>query len=103
MLIVAALIIQTALIIGLLHEHRYRRTAESVSRRAMDKLADLNRVATAGELTAAIAHEVSQPLAAMVTNANAGLRWLNNKTPDLDEVRAAMQNVSSVMVTVLVR
>ena len=47
----------------------------------MAKLADLNRVATAGELTAAIAHEVSQPLAAMVTNANAGLRWLNNKTP----------------------
>lgn len=61
----------------------------------MAKLADLNRVATAGELTAAIAHEVSQPLAAMVTNANAGLRWLNNKTPDLDEVRATMQNVVS--------
>jgi signal transduction histidine kinase len=95
MLIVAALIIQTALIIGLLHEHRYRRSAESVSRRAMDKLADLNRVATAGELTAAIAHEVSQPLAAMLTNANAGLRWLNNKTPDLDEVRAAMNRVVS--------
>ena len=61
----------------------------------MDKLADLNRVATAGELTAAIAHEVSQPLAAMLTNANAGLRWLNNKTPDLDEVRAAMNRVVS--------
>ena len=52
-------------------------------------------VATAGELTASIAHEIKQPLAAMVTNANAGLRWLAKETPDLDETRDAMQNVVS--------
>jgi PAS domain S-box-containing protein len=58
-------------------------------------LAHMNRVATAGELSAAIAHEVNQPLAAMVANAHAGLRWLANKTPDLDEARAALKAVIS--------
>ena len=55
----------------------------------------MNPVATAGELTASIAHEIKQPLAAMVTNANAGLRWLAKETPDLDETRKAMTNVVS--------
>jgi signal transduction histidine kinase len=91
--IAAALLIQTALIIRLLYEHRHRRTAEAVSRSAIRKLAHMNRIATAGELTASIAHEVNQPLGAMVANANAGLRWLSNKTPDLDEARAALQRV----------
>jgi signal transduction histidine kinase len=95
MLIAATLLFQTMLIIGLFYEHRRRRSAESVSRIAMTKLADLNRVATAGELTAAIAHEVNQPLAAMVANANAGLRWLANKVPDLDEARTAMNRIVS--------
>ena len=81
-LIAAALLIQTMLIFGLLFEHRRRRSAEASSIAAMTRLADLNRVATAGELTASIAHEIKQPLAAMVTNANAALRWLMNKTPD---------------------
>jgi signal transduction histidine kinase len=44
-------------------------------------------------MAASIAHEVKQPLAAMVTNAKAGLRWLTNKTPDLDEVHVALQGV----------
>ena len=55
----------------------------------------MNRVATAGELTASIAHEIKQPLAAMVTNANAGLRWLAKETPDLAETREVMKNVVS--------
>ena len=54
-------------------------------------LAHMNRVATAGELTASIAHEVSQPLAAMVANANAGLRWLTKR--NLDEVHAALMHI----------
>jgi signal transduction histidine kinase len=93
MLIAAVLVIQTTLLIALFYEHRRRGTAEAASRSAIGKLADLNRVATASELTAAIAHEVSQPLAAMVTGANAGLRWLTNKTPDLDRARSAVKNV----------
>ena len=87
--------IQTTMIIGLFYERRRRRDAESTSRSAMGKLAHMNRIATAGELTASIAHEVNQPLAAMVTNANAALRWLNNKTPDLSEVSAALNGVVS--------
>ena len=91
MLIAAALLIQTTLIFGLFYEYRRRRNAEAVSRSAMGKLAHMNRVATAGELSASIAHEVNQPLAAMVANANAGLRFLTRATPDLDEARAALK------------
>jgi signal transduction histidine kinase len=46
-----------------------------------------------GEMTASIAHEVNQPLAAIVANGNAGLRWLASKTPDLDEVQASLERV----------
>jgi signal transduction histidine kinase len=95
MLIAAALLIQTTLIVGLFYQFRRRRKAEAVSRSAMGKLAHMNRVATAGEMTASIAHEVSQPLAAMAANASAGLAWLLNKAPDLDQVRAALESVVS--------
>jgi signal transduction histidine kinase len=61
----------------------------------MGKLAHMNRVATAGELSASIAHEVNQPLAAIVANANAGLRFLASSTPDLEEARAALESVVS--------
>jgi signal transduction histidine kinase len=91
--IAAVLLIQTVLIIGLLYQRRRRREAEATSRGIMAKLSQMNRFATAGELTASIAHEVSQPIAAMVTNANAGLRWLTNATPDLDEALAAFGRV----------
>jgi signal transduction histidine kinase len=87
--------IQTILILVLFYEHRRRRNAESASPSAMGKLANMNLVATAGELTASIAHEVNQPLGAMVANANAGLRWLGRPSPDLDEVRAALERVVS--------
>ena len=50
---------------------------------------------TMDAMAASIAHEVKQPLAAMVANANAGLRWLTKKTPDLDEVHAALKGVVS--------
>jgi signal transduction histidine kinase len=44
-------------------------------------------------MAASIAHEINQPLGAMVTNANAALRWMANATPDLDEVRAALERI----------
>ena len=94
MLIAAALAIQTTLIVWLYYEHRRRRYAEANSRKALAKFADMNRVATAGELTASIAHEIKQPLAAMVTSAKAGLRWLaKENSSDLDETREAMKDV----------
>ncbi len=57
------------------------------------ELAQVSRVMTLGELTASIAHEVNQPLAAVVTNAQAGLRWLALETPRLDEARAAVERI----------
>jgi PAS domain S-box-containing protein len=56
-------------------------------------LAHANRVATMGQLTASIAHEVNQPLAAVVANAEACLRWLDRGTPDLDGVRRSVESV----------
>ena len=51
------------------------------------------RVTTLGELTASIAHEVNQPLAAVVTNAAACLRWLDRETPDLEEARRTLASI----------
>jgi len=56
-------------------------------------LAHVTRVMTMGELAASIAHEVNQPLAAVVTNANACLRWLAGTTPNLDEAREALGRI----------
>jgi K+-sensing histidine kinase KdpD len=61
-----------------------------------DTRADLERVAratTMGELTASIAHEINQPLAAVVTNANACLRWLDREPPELDEARETARRI----------
>ena len=92
-LITAALLLQSALIAGLLFERRRRRNAEVLARRSMGELANMSRIATAGELSASIAHEMKQPLAAMITNVGAGLRWLGAAEPNLEETRAALQNV----------
>jgi C4-dicarboxylate-specific signal transduction histidine kinase len=56
-------------------------------------LAHANRVTTMGHLTASIAHEVNQPIAAVVTHAHAALRWLGARRPDLDEVRQALDHI----------
>jgi PAS domain S-box-containing protein len=58
-------------------------------RQAQADLAHFNRVTTMGELTASLAHEVNQPIAAAVTNANTCVRWLTRDHPDLEEARAA--------------
>jgi signal transduction histidine kinase len=64
-------------------------SAEEEMRQAQMDLAHLNRVTTAGELTASVAHEVNQPIAAAVTDAKTCLRWLAGDKPDLDEAREA--------------
>ncbi|MEK6372198.1 MAG: ATP-binding protein [Acidobacteriota bacterium] len=66
-----------------------RKRAEETLRHAQEDLARVTRVTTMGELVASIAHEVNQPLAAIVTNANASLRWLAADPPNLGEVREA--------------
>jgi PAS domain S-box-containing protein len=57
------------------------------------ELATVVRHTTVGAMTASIAHELRQPLQALITNANASLRWLNKAEPDLDEVRAALKRI----------
>jgi hypothetical protein len=82
MLISAVLVLQSLLIGGLFYEHRRRGQAEVEASRRMAELAHMNRSAAIGEMSASIAHEITQPLAAIVTNASAGLRWLAKETPN---------------------
>jgi PAS domain S-box-containing protein len=67
------------------------RESERRYREAQAELAHVMRVTTLGELTASIAHEVNQPLAAVVSNAEACLRWLDRATPDLDAARRSVE------------
>jgi PAS domain S-box-containing protein len=66
---------------------------EEALRQAQADLAHVSRVTTMGEMTASLAHEVSQPIAAAVTNANACLRWLAGDIPNLEEARAAATRI----------
>jgi PAS domain S-box-containing protein len=70
-----------------------RRQAEEALRQAQADLARISRITTMGELTASLAHEVNQPIAAAVTDANTCLRWLNRDQPDLEEAREAASRV----------
>jgi PAS domain S-box-containing protein len=69
------------------------RESERRYREVQMELAHANRVATMGQLTASIAHEVNQPIAATVTNAQAALRWLDSRPPDLEETRLALSRI----------
>jgi C4-dicarboxylate-specific signal transduction histidine kinase len=70
-----------------------RKQAEEALRQAQADLARISRITTMGELTASLAHEVNQPIAAAVTDANTCLRWLNRDQPDLEEARQAATRV----------
>jgi PAS domain S-box-containing protein len=65
--------------------------AERALRKAKAELAHVTRVTTLGEMTASIAHEVNQPLAAVVANAEACLRWLDRESPNLDGARRSVE------------
>ena len=69
------------------------RQREAHLRDAQVELAHANRVTATGQLAASIAHEVSQPIAAALTNASAASRWLGAEPPDLDEVRLALDRI----------
>ena len=79
--------------VGTIMDITERRRAEESAQTAQSQLAHIARVTTMGELAASIAHEVNQPLAAVVTNGNACLRWLNSPIPDLEEARAAVSRI----------
>src|SRR5262245_3903440 len=89
----AIIMLEMALIAALLVQIIRRRRLEQDMQVAQSELARVTRVTTMGEMTASIAHEVNQPLAAIVASGNAGLRWLGNATPNLEEVKSALMRV----------
>jgi PAS domain S-box-containing protein len=74
-------------------ERKQAEEALEALRQAQADLARVSRMTTMGELTASLAHEVNQPIAAAVTNANTCLRWLTRDHPDLEEARAAAMRI----------
>jgi signal transduction histidine kinase len=91
--ITAAILAQALLIAWLLHERQFRHRAERTARETFSELMQMNRMATAGELSAAIAHEVRQPITAIVAMANAALRWLSREDPDIGRARDSLNKV----------
>ena len=82
----AVILAQSVLIAGLLREHRRRKLAEVQSRQRTTELVHVNRITTAGELTASIAHEINQPLGAILTNAETAQAILKSQGPDIAEL-----------------
>jgi PAS domain S-box-containing protein len=70
-----------------------QRRAELALRRSLDEISHLNRVAGMGELTASLAHELNQPLAAIISNAQAAIRFLGGESPDLPQVRECLSDI----------
>jgi signal transduction histidine kinase/PAS domain-containing protein len=78
---------------GIAIERKLAREEREGLRQLQAELAHINRVTTMGELTASLAHEVNQPIAAAITDANTCLRWLNRDQPDMAEAREAAARV----------
>jgi signal transduction histidine kinase len=93
--ICGALLVQAALIGWLIYENRRRHLAEVLARHSMAELNHMNRVATAGELSASIAHEINQPLTGIVLRASAARRWLAAERPDIDKLRDALDQIEA--------
>jgi signal transduction histidine kinase len=92
-LALAVFLIQAAMISGLLLERRRRQFAEVQAGRRSAELAHVNRYAMAGELTTTIAHEINQPLGAILTNTETAQLLLNSPTPNLKEVREILSDI----------
>ena len=84
---------QLALQAALRQAREARNQADELLHALRAELAGVARLTAMGELAASIAHEIRQPLAAVVNNANAGLNWLNNQPPNLKQVRAALKRI----------
>jgi signal transduction histidine kinase len=93
MLIGTVLLFQTALIAVLLNEHQRRRLAEVEARQRMAELAHLNRQTTAGELSASIAHELNQPLGAILSNTETMELMLELQAPDMEEFKTILADI----------
>lgn len=79
--------------IGTVQDITERKQSEEDSARLREELIHVTRVATMGELTAALAHELNQPLAAILSNAQAGQRFLEGKKPDIAEIKDILSDI----------
>ncbi len=79
--------------IGVTMDETERVRANAAMNEAQAELARVARLTTMGELAASIAHEINQPLTAVVTNGNAALRWLAHAPPNLEEIRASLKAI----------
>ena len=82
-----------ALVITLLRERHTRQAAEVTASQRMSELAHINRHATAGEMSAAIAHELNQPLGAILNNAETAAILLESDSPDVTELKAILSDI----------
>lgn len=85
--------IQTMLITALLYEVRRRRLAEVQARQRMSELAHMNRYSMAGELSASVAHELGQPLGAILANAESAELMLAESVPNMEEIRQIVADI----------
>jgi len=87
--------VQAALIVTLLVQRRRRREAEAAAQHHLSQIAHLDRVAGMGHLASSMAHELNQPLAGILANAQAAKLLLSDSQPDLQELRACLVDIIS--------
>ena len=90
---VAFCLLETALIFFLIVQRRRKKVAEAEAARARAELRHVERSSRMGELTASLAHEINQPLGAILSSAQAALRFLESATPDLNLFRTILHNI----------
>jgi signal transduction histidine kinase len=89
------ILLQSGLIIALVLQNRRRHWAEGEAQRRREELAHMTRVATMGELTASLAHEINQPLAAILSNAQAGQRLLAAGNTDAQQIAEILADIAA--------
>jgi signal transduction histidine kinase len=92
-LIMAVLVLQTALIAALVYEVRRRRKAEVQAHQRMSELAHMNRHATMGELSTSLTHELGQPLGAILANAETAEMMVNAPSPDMNGIKEILADI----------
>jgi PAS domain S-box-containing protein len=85
---------KSQLMFGMMQDITESKRSQDALQATRAELARVARINRFGAMTASIAHEINQPLAAIVANANAGQRWLSHAEPDLDEVRATLKRIA---------
>jgi C4-dicarboxylate-specific signal transduction histidine kinase len=92
--VLLVLVVQAGLIVALLVQSRRRRRAELEAQRQRTELAHASRLSAVGQLTASIAHEINQPLGAILSNAEAAQMFLGADPPGLDRVRQILADIA---------